>query len=67
MAAVGGTVLVEFKQYTPGSRWRRTMINRKDHQEAGNEAYGYYGGIRKLYTEVEISIWKQFWPMQFLK
>ncbi|KAG6743693.1 hypothetical protein POTOM_052394 [Populus tomentosa] len=58
------TVILEFSQYTPGSRWRRTMVNRKDHREVGNEADGFYGGIRKLYKEEEISKWKQLWPKQ---
>lgn len=61
------TVVLEFNQYTPGSRWRRTMINRKDHREEGNEADGFYGGIRKLYTEEEIAPWKCFWPTQILE
>ncbi|KAJ6741693.1 F-BOX-LIKE PROTEIN [Salix viminalis] len=57
-------VVLEFSQYTPGSRWRQTMISRKDHREAGNEADGFYGGIRKLYKAEEISKWKQLWPNQ---
>ncbi|KAL5546624.1 hypothetical protein UlMin_006311 [Ulmus minor] len=61
------TVVLEFNQYMPGSRWRRTMINRKDHREEGNEADGFYGGIRKLYNENEIARWKRFWPTQVLE
>ncbi|KAJ9185000.1 hypothetical protein P3X46_004682 [Hevea brasiliensis] len=57
-------VALEFNQYSPGSRWRRTIINRKEHREEGNEADGFYGGIRKLYKEEEISTWKRLWPRQ---
>ncbi|KAJ8766788.1 hypothetical protein K2173_008342 [Erythroxylum novogranatense] len=53
------TVVLEFHQYSPGSRWRKTTIDRKDHREEGNEADGFYGGIRKLYNNEEISKWKQ--------
>ncbi|KAI3444321.1 hypothetical protein Pfo_000986 [Paulownia fortunei] len=59
---ISDTVILEFKQYTPGSRWRKTMISRKDHREVGNEADGFYGGIRKLYKKQEIAKWKQLWP-----
>ncbi|XVF47271.1 hypothetical protein PTKIN_Ptkin03bG0096200 [Pterospermum kingtungense] len=61
------TVVLEFNQYTPGSRWRRTTINRKDHREEGNEADGFYGGIRKLSSEEEISTWKRLWPTEVLE
>ncbi|GKV26287.1 hypothetical protein SLEP1_g35619 [Rubroshorea leprosula] len=61
------TVVLEFHQYTPGSRWRQTRVNRKDHREQGNEADGFYGGIRKLKTEEEISTWKQLWPTEVLE
>ncbi|XP_022752386.1 F-box protein At2g26850-like [Durio zibethinus] len=61
------TVLLEFNHYTPGSRWRRTTINRKDHREEGNEADGFYGGIRKLSSEEEISTWKRLWPSEILE
>ncbi|PKA62637.1 F-box protein [Apostasia shenzhenica] len=60
-------VILEFKQYTPGSRWRRAMINRKDHREEGNETDGFYGGIRKLHTKEEISTWRQLWPADILE
>nr|GMD39877.1 F-box protein At2g26850-like isoform X1 [Ipomoea batatas] len=56
------TVKLEFKQYSPDSEWRETTINRRGHKEVGNEADGYYGGIRKLYSEDEISEWRRFWP-----
>ncbi|KAG2687382.1 hypothetical protein I3760_09G048600 [Carya illinoinensis] len=59
-------VILEFNQYTPGSRWRRMVINRKEHQEEGNEADGFYGGIRKLYDKEEIAKWKRLWPAQIL-
>ncbi|KAI3795869.1 hypothetical protein L1987_38529 [Smallanthus sonchifolius] len=61
------TVVLEFNQYTPGSRWRHTMINRRYHREKGNEADGFYGGIRKLYHKDEISMWQQFWPAEILE
>ncbi|XP_021893452.1 F-box protein At2g32560-like [Carica papaya] len=60
-------VALEFNQYTPGSRWRQTMINRRDHREVGDEADGFYGGVRKLYKEEDISIWKRLWPKQVLE
>lgn len=55
-------VTLEFKQYTHGSRWRQTLINRKDHREVGNGGDGFYGGVRKLCNEKEISMWKCLWP-----
>ncbi|XP_015946510.1 F-box protein At2g26850 [Arachis duranensis] len=55
-------VILEFNQYTPGSRWRQTMINRKHHREEGNEIDGFYGGIRKLHSNEEITTWKSLWP-----
>ncbi|KAF8403669.1 hypothetical protein HHK36_011773 [Tetracentron sinense] len=61
------TVILEFDQYTPGSRWRRMTINRKNHQEEGNESGGFYGGIRKLYSKEEISMWKRLWPIEVLE
>ncbi|XP_072960521.1 F-box protein At2g32560-like [Typha angustifolia] len=60
-------VILEFNQYTPGSRWRRASINRKDHHEEGNETDGFYGGIRKLQSKDEISKWKQLWPTDILE
>ncbi|CAL5201981.1 unnamed protein product [Lathyrus oleraceus] len=63
---ISETVVVEFKHYTPGSRWRQTGINRKDHREEGNEVDGFYGGIRKIESENEISIWKLMWPSDVL-
>uniref|UniRef100_A0A5B6ZVU3 Putative F-box family protein isoform 1 n=1 Tax=Davidia involucrata TaxID=16924 RepID=A0A5B6ZVU3_DAVIN len=61
------TVALEFNQYTPGSRWRIMSINRKDHREEGNEADGFYGGIRKLYSDDEISTWRRLWPAEVLE
>lgn len=61
------TVLLEFNQYTPGSRWRRTIVNRKDHREEGNESDGFYGGIRKLSKSNEIATWKSLWPREILE
>ncbi|CAN1145174.1 F-box protein At2g32560 [Linum perenne] len=60
-------VVLEFHQYAPGSRWRRTRVNRKDHREEGNEGDGFYGGIRKLTTTDEISRWKRLWPVEVLE
>ncbi|TKY57124.1 F-box protein [Spatholobus suberectus] len=60
------TVMLEFNQYTPDSRWRRTAISRKDHREEGNEADGFYGGIRKIKSDTEISLWKSLWPSDVL-
>lgn len=56
------TVVFEFHQYSLGSRWRRTTVDRKDHREEGNEADGFYGGIRELCDNEEISMWKRLWP-----
>ncbi|XP_016480577.2 LOW QUALITY PROTEIN: F-box protein At2g32560-like [Nicotiana tabacum] len=61
------TVILEFNQYTPGSRWRTTTIDRKDHREEGNEADGFYGGIRKLQSNEEISMWRHLWPTDALE
>ncbi|KAE8734781.1 F-box protein [Hibiscus syriacus] len=58
------TVVLEFNHYTPGSRWGRTTVHRKEHREEGNEADGFYGGIRKLCKEEDISIWKRLWPSE---
>ena len=60
-------VMLEFKQYSPGSRWREVVIDRKDHREVGNEEDGFYAGIRKLYKNDEISVWKGLWPTQSLE
>ncbi|KAF8661902.1 hypothetical protein HU200_056864 [Digitaria exilis] len=61
------TVLLEFNQYTPGSRWRQALVNRKDHREEGNEGDGFYGGIRKLRSKDDISKWRQLWPTDILE
>ncbi|GMG99982.1 hypothetical protein Nepgr_001822 [Nepenthes gracilis] len=61
------TVVLEFNQYAAGSQWRRASISRKEHGEVGNEADGFYGGIRKLYKNDEISTWKMLWPTQVLE
>ncbi|XP_038903122.1 F-box protein At2g26850-like [Benincasa hispida] len=60
-------VMLEFSQYSVGSRWRKTVINRKSHKEVGNEADGYYGGLRKLYKAEEITRWKCLWPNRVLE
>ncbi|XP_057461863.1 F-box protein At2g32560-like isoform X2 [Actinidia eriantha] len=61
------TVMLEFKQYTAGSQWRQMTINRKTHSEVGNGAAGFYGGIRKLYNEEEISVWKRHWQFKVVE
>lgn len=61
------TVVLEFNQYAFGSRWRLATVNRKDHREEGNEADGFYGGIRKLKSNDEISTWKMLWPTDVLE
>lgn len=60
------TVWLEFNQYTLGSHWRQAAIDRKNHHEEGNEAAGFYGGIRKLSTKEEICIWERLWPTETL-
>ncbi|KAJ1395060.1 F-box-like domain superfamily [Sesbania bispinosa] len=60
-------VILEFTQYTAGSRWRQAIINRKHHREQGNEIEGFYGGIRKLYSKEEITRWKNLWPTKIVE
>ncbi|CAH8263772.1 unnamed protein product [Arabidopsis lyrata] len=60
-------MVLEFNQYTVGSRWRKTMINRRDHREKGNEEDGFYGGIRKLKCKEDIEMWKRLWPSSILE
>ncbi|KAJ8633284.1 hypothetical protein MRB53_026620 [Persea americana] len=61
------TVMLNFNHYTPGSRWRQTTVNRKNHREEGNETDGFYGGIRKLHNKEEIAVWKRLWPTEVLE
>ncbi|KAK8595966.1 hypothetical protein V6N12_064470 [Hibiscus sabdariffa] len=61
------TVALEFNHYAPGSRWRHTTVNRKEHREEGNEADGFYGGIRKVSSVEELSTWKRLWPSDVLQ
>ncbi|CAA2997302.1 F-box protein At2g32560-like [Olea europaea var. sylvestris] len=61
------TLVLEFNQYARGSRWRTKSLNRKDHREEGNEADGFYGGIRKLKSNEETSVWKKLWPAEVLE
>lgn len=65
--SLADNVVLEFKQYSRGSRWRQTVVSRKDHREKGNETDGFYGGIRKLKTDKEIKMWKRFWPVDVLE
>ncbi|KAG7642192.1 F-box domain [Arabidopsis suecica] len=60
-------MVLEFNQYTVGSRWRKTMINRRDHREKGNEEDGFYGGIRKINCKEDIEMWKRLWPSSILE
>lgn len=60
------SIVLNFNQYTPGSRWRQKTISRTNIREEGNETDGFYGGIRKLYTIQEINMWKQLWPVEIL-
>ncbi|KAJ0713838.1 putative F-box domain-containing protein [Helianthus annuus] len=52
------SVILEFRQYNLGSRWREVVIDRRDHRETGNETNGFYAGIRKLNDDKEIAMWK---------
>lgn len=61
------TVALEFNQYTPGSRWRRTIVNRQTHREEGSDTEGFYGGIRKIYNKEHIALWQTLWPKQILQ
>ncbi|XP_002968595.2 F-box protein At2g26850 [Selaginella moellendorffii] len=61
------TVWLVFNQFTSGSRWKRTPIDRVSHREEGNETDGYYGGIRKLRSKDEISMWERLWPVDILE
>ncbi|KAH7652209.1 F-box domain-containing protein [Dioscorea alata] len=61
------SIILEFNQYAPSSRWRLVTIDRKDHQEYGNETNGFYGGIRKLHSKDEISAWRSMWPTKTLE
>ncbi|XP_058749163.1 F-box protein At2g26850-like isoform X1 [Vicia villosa] len=60
-------VILEFRQYKVGSRWRQTMINRKNHREEGNGIEGFYGGIRKLHSKEEITKWKNLRPIKIVE
>ncbi|KAI4304765.1 hypothetical protein MLD38_040236 [Melastoma candidum] len=57
-------VVLEFNQFPQGSEWWGMTLDRRNHREAGNNTYGFYGGIRKLQNEKEISTWKQHWPSE---
>ncbi|KAM0936569.1 putative F-box domain-containing protein [Dioscorea sansibarensis] len=61
------SIILEFNQYTPSSRWRQVAIDRNNHQEYGNEIDGFYGGIRKLHSKAEISTWRSMWPTKTLE
>ncbi|XP_078438442.1 F-box protein At2g32560-like [Wolffia australiana] len=57
-----GEVVLEFKQYSAGSRWRRAILRREGSQEEGNEVAGFYGGVRKLNRRDEIAAWLRLLP-----
>lgn len=59
-------VVMEFRQFRPELPWKTTVLNRKEHRETGNEVSGFYGGVKKLGTEEEVSTWKRLWPSQVL-
>lgn len=61
------TLMLEFNHYSRGSHWRKMTISRRNHREEGNEAEGFYGGIWKLSSIEEISMWRKFWPSQTLE
>jgi hypothetical protein len=61
------TVVLEFNQYSAGSRWRQALVNRKNHREEGNEGDGFYGGVRKLRSKDDVSKWRQLWPTDILE
>ncbi|KAG6513860.1 F-box protein At2g32560-like [Zingiber officinale] len=64
---MSNSIVLEFNQYTAGSRWRRASIDRKSHREEGNETDGFYGGIRKLQSQDEIFKWRELWPTDALE
>ncbi|KAL8493755.1 hypothetical protein ACS0TY_024795 [Phlomoides rotata] len=59
---INDTVILEFNQYSPESRWRKAAISRREHREVGDETGGFYGGIRKVSKKEEIEKWEQLWP-----
>ncbi|KZV32290.1 F-box protein-like [Dorcoceras hygrometricum] len=59
---INDVVILEFKQYSAESRWRKVLVSRKDHTETGDETVGFYGGIRKLCNKEEIERWRHLWP-----
>ncbi|KAF7819126.1 F-box protein [Senna tora] len=59
-------LVIEFRQYSPGSQYRRTVLNKRNHLgEQAVSGVGLYGGIRKLNGE-ETEIWRKFWPTLIL-
>ncbi|XP_014491044.1 F-box protein At2g26850-like [Vigna radiata var. radiata] len=56
------TLMLEFKQYSEGSRMRRVKLERNG--EEYEEASGCYGGIRKLRSEEEIQRWEKHVPLR---
>ncbi|XP_073062332.1 F-box protein At2g26850-like isoform X2 [Primulina eburnea] len=59
---INDIVILEFKQYSVESQWRKVSIFRKDHTETGDGAVGFYGGIRKVSKKEEIESWRHLWP-----
>ena len=60
-------VVLEFKQYAEACRWRQTVIDRKQHREEGDEMDGFYEGIRKIFSEEEIRIWRILLPTKLVQ
>ncbi|KAF9600591.1 hypothetical protein IFM89_011120 [Coptis chinensis] len=44
------TVVLEFNQYTPGSRWRQTIIDRKDHEKKEMKQMGFMEELENFTT-----------------
>ncbi|KAH7297953.1 hypothetical protein KP509_25G020700 [Ceratopteris richardii] len=59
-------VWLEFNQYPPESRWRRTGLQRNMHTEKGDDTEGFYAGVRKLSLD-EASSWMRMWPTEPLE
>jgi len=53
---VADKLVVEFKQYPPASRNKRSVLNRNRYEEQFS-MLRWFGGIRKLDKEEEIEKW----------
>ncbi|XP_028789691.1 F-box protein At2g26850-like [Neltuma alba] len=55
-------LIIEFIQYSPGSHYRRVVLNKmNDGEQTDGGGGGLYGGIKKLHSH-EIEKWKELWP-----